>query len=95
MDFELATAVPVLRNTPAVLRALLADLPPAWTAADLARRGVHPEFGEVTLGAHLATWVAHDLTHLAQITRVMAHQYREAVGPWRAYLSILRTAPSA
>jgi len=178
MDFDLATAVPVLRNTPAVLRALVADLPPAWTTAtegegtwsaydvlghlihgertdwipravhllrhgtstpfppfdreamrtasgnltlcdlvdtfarlraqsiaellalgltdaDLARRGVHPEFGEVTLGAHLATWVAHDLTHVAQITRVMAHQYREAVGPWQAYLSILRAAPRA
>jgi len=174
MDLQLNVAIPVLRNTPAVLRALLADLPSAWTSstegegtwsvydvvghlihgertdwipravhllrhgtsspfppfdrdamrtasqgltlrdlvetfahlraqsieqllalgvtdADLGRRGRHPEFGEVTLGAHLATWVAHDLTHVAQITRVMAHQYRDAVGPWRAYLSILRT----
>lgn len=174
MDFQLENAVPVLRNTPLVLRALLADLPSAWTSstegegtwsvydvvghlihgertdwipravhllqngtsvafppfdrkamrtasqgltlcdlvetfahlrtqslaqlaalgvtnADLGRRGLHPEFGEVTLGQHLATWVAHDLSHVAQITRVMAHQYREAVGPWRAYLSLLRT----
>jgi hypothetical protein len=58
--------------------------------ADLARRGRHPEFGEVTLGQHLATWVAHDLSHLGQVVRVMARQYTEAVGPWRAYVSILR-----
>jgi hypothetical protein len=59
------------------------------TDADLRRTGRHPEFGVVTLGQHLATWVAHDLGHLAQIARVMAKQYGEAVGPWRAYLSIL------
>lgn len=59
------------------------------TEADLGRRGRHPEFGEVTLGQHLATWVAHDMTHLAQVVRVMARRYSEAVGPWRAYLSIL------
>ena len=58
------------------------------TDADLARRGRHPEFGVVTLGQHLATWVAHDLGHTSQIVRVMARQYQEAVGPWRAYLSI-------
>jgi hypothetical protein len=57
---------------------------------DLARRGTHPEFGVVTLQQHLATWVAHDLTHIAQIVRTMAHQYGDAVGPWRAYLSVLR-----
>ncbi len=51
--------------------------------------GVHPEFGEVTLGQLFSTWVAHDLAHLGQIARVMAKQYREAVGPWRAYLSIM------
>lgn len=50
--------------------------------------GIHPEFGRVPLGQHLATWVAHDLGHLAQIARVMAKQYREAVGPWRIYLSV-------
>jgi hypothetical protein len=60
------------------------------TSADLAREGLHPEFGHVRLGQHLATWVAHDLSHLSQITRVMAAQYREAVGPWAAYLRILR-----
>jgi hypothetical protein len=59
------------------------------TETDLARRGRHPELGVVTLGQHLATWVAHDLNHLGQVVRVMARQYSTAVGPWRAYLSIL------
>jgi DinB superfamily len=62
------------------------------TEADLARRGRHPELGVVTLGQHLATWVAHDLSHLGQIVRVMARQYSATVGPWRAFLSILRPA---
>ena len=57
--------------------------------AELARRGRHPEFGAVTLGQHLSTWVAHDLSHLAQIARVMARRYTGAVGPWRAYLPLL------
>jgi hypothetical protein len=60
------------------------------TDADLARTGRHPEFGVVTLGQHLATWVAHDLSHISQVVRVMAHQYVDAVGPWREYLSILQ-----
>jgi hypothetical protein len=58
--------------------------------ADLSRCGRHPEFGVVTLGQHLATWVAHDLGHISQIVRVMARQYTHAVGPWQLYLSILR-----
>jgi hypothetical protein len=174
MDFRLDEALPVLRRTPAALRALLADVPAAWTAAtegagtwspydvvghlihaertdwvpriehllqhgdavafpafdreamftasqgrslgelldtferlragslarmqalnlsdaDLVKRGRHPEFGVVTLGQHCATWVAHDLSHISQVVRVMARQYTDAVGPWRAYLSILRT----
>jgi hypothetical protein len=62
------------------------------TDADLLRRGRHPEFGVVTMEQHLATWVAHDLGHVAQVARVMARQYREAVGPWRAYLPILGPA---
>jgi DinB family protein len=60
------------------------------TSADLEREGLHPEFGTVTLGQHLATWVAHDLTHLSQIVRVMATQYRTAVGPWARYLRVVR-----
>ena len=51
--------------------------------------GTHPELGRVTLGQLLATWVAHDLGHLAQVSRVLARQYAEEVGPWRAYLPIL------
>jgi uncharacterized damage-inducible protein DinB len=175
VKFEFDAAVPVLRRTPAVLRALLLDLPDAWVGAtegsgtwspfdvvghlihadrtnwmprikhllihgdavpfpafdreamfaasrglslselldtfdrlrtenlnslvalgltddDLERRGRHPEFGVVTLGQQLATWVTHDLSHLGQVVRVMARQYSTAVGPWRAYLSILGSA---
>ena len=62
------------------------------TSAELAREGRHPEFGVVTLSQHLATWVAHDLTHISQIVRVMAVQYRDAVGPWSRYLRIVRGA---
>ncbi len=58
--------------------------------ADLDRRGRHPDLGTVTLGQLLATWTAHDLSHLGQIVRVMAKQYREAVGPWSAYMSVYR-----
>ena len=172
MDVSFATALPVLRRTPSVVRGLLQDLPASWTDAvegpntwspfdvvghlihgertdwiprvehllrhgdavpfppfdreamfeasrgkslgelldafdrlraeslerlealgltdaDLSRRGRHPEFGVVTLGQHLSTWVAHDLGHISQIVRVMARQYTDAVGPWKAYLSIL------
>ena len=172
MDFDLTAALPVLERTPHALRALLAGLPPAWTAAtegpetwspydvvghllhgertdwipraqivlaqgaqrrfppfdrlaqfresqgrtlealldDFARAraenlatlagwrltgaqldlvGEHPAFGPVTLRQLLATWVAHDLGHVAQVARVMAKQYRDAVGPWRAYLPVL------
>ena len=56
---------------------------------DLERRGRHPALGVVTLSQLLATWAAHDLTHLHQMSRVMAYQYREAVGPWRAFLGVL------
>jgi hypothetical protein len=60
--------------------------------ADLDRRGQHPSLGVVTLSQLLATWAAHDLTHLHQISRVMAHQYRLAVGPWCSYLGVLHCA---
>jgi DinB superfamily len=59
---------------------------------DLRLRGRHPALGVVTLSELLATWVTHDLTHLHQISRVMAHQYREAVGPWSRYLGVLQCA---
>jgi hypothetical protein len=57
---------------------------------DLERRGRHPALGVVTLSELLATWAVHDLTHLHQISRVMAHQYREAVGPWSQHLGVLQ-----
>ena len=173
MDYRLSEAMPVLRRTPSVLRALLQDLPEPWivategpgtwspydvighlihgertdwiprvehilkhgetvpfpafdreamfaaskglaltdlldtfqklrlgsldrleslglSEADLARHGRHPEFGRVTLAQHMATWVAHDLSHINQVVRVMARQYSTAVGPWQAYLSIFK-----
>jgi hypothetical protein len=58
-------------------------------AGDLERRGVHPTFGEVTLGQLLATWVVHDLNHAGQIVKTMAKAYTEAVGPWREFLPIV------
>jgi hypothetical protein len=175
VKFALEEALPILRHTPAVLRALLWDLPQSWTGGtegpdtwspfdivghlihgertdwiprteillahgegraftpfdrfaqfeasrgkslhelldtfaelraanlvrlesldlnteDLQRRGLHPELGPVTLEELLATWVAHDLSHIAQIARVMGRQYTDAVGPWRAYLPMLDTS---
>jgi DinB superfamily len=59
---------------------------------DLERRGRHPALGVVSLSELLATWAAHDLTHLHQISRVMAYQYREAVGPWSRYLGVMQCA---
>jgi hypothetical protein len=59
---------------------------------DFERRGRHPALGVVSLSQLLATWTIHDLTHLHQISRVMAHQYRDAVGPWSAYLGVLQCA---
>jgi len=67
-----------------VLEAL--DLRPS----QLDLRGTHPELGTVTLSQLIATWVAHDLTHVAQVVRVMARRYEDTVGPWRAYLRILQ-----
>ena len=57
---------------------------------DFERRGRHPVFGSVTLSQLLATWVGHDLTHLHQISRTLALQYREAVGPWVVYLGVMQ-----
>lgn len=62
-----------------------------WELTDeqLALQGEHPELGKVTLRQLLATWVGHDLGHIAQTARVMAKQYRDAVGPWRKYLPVM------
>ena len=57
---------------------------------DLGRKGKHPSLGVVTISQLLATWAVHDLTHLHQLSRVMAHQYRDAVGPWGVYLGVLK-----
>ncbi len=59
------------------------------TPEQLPLKGTHPALGTVTLSQLLATWVVHDLNHIGQIVEVMAHQYADAVGPWRAYLAIL------
>jgi hypothetical protein len=67
----------------AVLRSL------ALTPADLARQGRHPALGQVTLSHLLATWVVHDLNHIAQVCKALAFQHQGEVGPWEAYLSIL------
>jgi hypothetical protein len=63
----------------------------SWHLAEphFALEGEHPALGTVTLRQLLATWVAHDLGHIAQTTRVMAKRYRDAVGPWREYLPIM------
>ncbi len=60
------------------------------TDKDLEKKGIHPAFGEVTLSQLFSTWVVHDLNHIAQISRVMAKQYKEEVGPWIEYLGILK-----
>ena len=57
---------------------------------DFERRGRHPALGAVTLSQLLAVWATHDLTHLHQISRLLAHQYREAVGPWSRFLGVLQ-----
>jgi DinB superfamily len=87
-----ADTAEALVETFARLRVANLDALRGWrlTPLQLELTGIHPEFGSVTLRQHLSTWVAHDLGHLVQITRTMARQYRDAVGPWRAYLSALR-----
>ena len=81
-----------LIDTLAEMRAVNLATLRGWrlTRAQLELTGIHAEFGSVTLKQHLATWVAHDLGHIVQVTRTMARQYRDAVGPWRAYLSALQ-----
>jgi len=60
--------------------------------ADFERRGRHPALGAVTLSQLLGAWAVHDLTHLHQVSRIMAHQYRDAVGPWSTFLGVLQCA---
>lgn len=56
---------------------------------ELQLTGIHPEFGSVTLRQLLSAWVVHDLGHIVQISRVMAKQYQDEVGPWTKYLTVL------
>lgn len=85
-------SLPELLDTFAALRAENLETLRGWelTDDDLAKRGRHPELGPCTLAELLATWTAHDLNHLVQVARVMAKRYTTAVGPWRAYLGVLR-----
>ncbi|OQP62576.1 hypothetical protein A3860_28205 [Niastella vici] len=55
----------------------------------LDKTGIHPQLGRVTLRQLLAAWVVHDLTHIHQLSRVMAKQYEEAVGPWKQFMGVL------
>lgn len=57
---------------------------------DLSKKGKHPALGPGTMSQLLATWAVHDLTHVHQISRIMAHQYRQAVGPWSEFLGVLK-----
>ena len=60
------------------------------TEKDLNKTGIHPELGEVSLKQMLATWTAHDMAHIYQISRVMARQYEDAVGPWKGLIKVLQ-----
>jgi hypothetical protein len=73
----------------AVRTANLKTLEALVEVGDLERRGVHPDFGEVTVSQLLATWTVHDLNHVGQIVKTMARQYTQAVGPWRELLPII------
>lgn len=79
-----------LLNEFSILRANNIMLLKTITPIDLTKTGIHPAFGEITLEQLISTWVVHDLGHIAQITRVMAKQYKEEVGPFAEYLSILK-----
>jgi hypothetical protein len=75
----------------AELRAANVELLRSWqlTTSELDLSGVHPSLGRVTLRELLAAWVVHDLGHLAQVARVMAKQYRDALGPWVRFLPVV------
>jgi len=60
------------------------------SAEQLNLNGMHPELGHVTVRQLLATWTAHDLAHILQVSRVMAKRYKQDVGPWAAYLSVMK-----
>jgi hypothetical protein len=84
-------SLPSLLSEFATLRTANLALLDSWRLSDedLGLTGIHPIFGPVTLRQLLAAWVVHDLGHIAQAARVMAKQYREAVGPWVAFMPVL------
>lgn len=88
-------SLPSLLEEFARLRAVNLELLRSWhlTAAELDLPGNHPGLGRVTLRQLLAAWVVHDLGHLAQVARVMAKQYAEAIGPWEPYLPVVTDRP--
>jgi hypothetical protein len=88
-------SLPALLDQFTRLRAANLDLLRSWklTTRELDLPGEHPSLGSVTLRQLLATWVVHDLGHLAQIARVMAKQYGDEVGPWVQYLPVLTDRP--
>lgn len=63
------------------------------TSSDYLREGIHPSLGPVTLSNLLSAWVVHDQGHIAQICRVLAKQYKDEVGPWTKYMTILKYLP--
>jgi hypothetical protein len=83
LEAQLATIAALRAESLWAVRAL------ALTPADLDRRGLHPVFGAVTLGQLLSAWAAHDLTHLHQLSRLLADRTRRAVGPWQRFLGVL------
>jgi uncharacterized damage-inducible protein DinB len=90
LGWEREPVVALLRRLRTTRSASLAQLDQfGLTDDDLRRRGAHPEFGVVSLEQLMAAWVAHDLTHVAQISEVLARRYRETVGPYRKYLPAL------
>lgn len=96
LETHATRSLPSLLTEFAALRARnLAELR-SWqlTSADLALTGIHPTFGRVTLEQLLSTWTVHDLGHIAQISRVMAKQYRDAIGPWVAFLPVVTDRPT-
>lgn len=89
-DASRATVVELLDEFASLRQSNLAYLQSlSLSPSQLALRGLHPELGPVTLGQLLATWVVHDLNHIAQVLRVMSARYKPVVGPWKAYLGIL------
>jgi len=63
------------------------------TSQDMSKEGIHPELGPITLKNMLSAWVVHDLGHIAQVSRVMAKQYKDEIGPWTQYLTIVNHTP--